>query len=219
MEITPLGHASFKIKGKTATIVTDPFDPLMVGLPFPKNISADIVTVSHLHHDHDFVSGVGKTESGEQVVISGPGEYEIKGVEITGIDTWHDTTNGSERGHNTIYKIYQDGLVLVHLGDLGHKLTEIQEETLNDVNILFVPVGGFYSLDAKTAAEVVAQIEPDIIIPMHYNREKLNQKIFHQLAPLADFLKEMGKEVITPLEKYKITKDDLPEEPQIVVLE
>lgn len=219
MEITPLGHAAFRIKGKTASIVTDPFNSTMVGLPFPKNTTADIVTVSHHHHDHDFTSVVGKPETEEQVVISGPGEYEVKGIQITGVATFHDGQQGAARGRNTVYKIEMDGLTLVHLGDLGHQLSETQVEELNNVQILFIPVGGFYSLDAKTASQVAAQIEANIVIPMHYNRPKLDQKVFGKLAALSDFLKEMGKDKIEPLPKLKITKEQLPEEPQIVVLE
>lgn len=217
MEIYPLGHASFKLKGKAATVVTDPFDPGVVGLKFPKT-TAHIVTVSHDHPDHNFVSLV-FGEDGPPVVFSGPGEYEARGVEIVGIATFHDGKNGSERGKNTVYKIEMDGISLVHLGDLGHKLIEEQVDVLNGVDVLFVPVGGIYTIDAHLAAEIVTELEPAVAIPMHYGRSGLNPKIFTNLSPLSAFLKEMGKEGITPQPKLKVTKDLLPPEMQVVVLE
>lgn len=214
MEISYLGHSSFKIKGKNAVVVTDPYDSHMVGLKFPK-VEADIVTVSHQHADHNFVEVV----EGTPVIISGPGEYEVKGVKIIGIISYHDDVSGSKRGKNTIYRIRVDGVSLVHAGDLGHKLDDRTLEMLDDVDILMVPVGGFYSLSASEASELISQLSPKIIIPMHYNHPKLNQKDFGQLSYVDAFLKEMGKEVLLPVEKLSVTKDKLPAEPQVVVLE
>lgn len=214
MEITHLGHSSFKLKGKSAVVVTDPFDPQMVGIKFPKT-EADIITISHNHADHNFQQAV----EGIPVVLSGPGEYEVKGVKILGISVFHDNSNGSERGKNTVYRISIDGITIVHCGDLGHKFNDIQLEMLNGANILLLPTGGFYTIDAQVACEVVSQMNPNIIIPMHYNSPNLNQENFGKLAGVDAFLKQMGKEGLIPQPKLVITKDKLSEEPMVVVLE
>lgn len=210
MDIYSLGHACFKIKGKTSTAIIDPFDPEFTGLKLPKDLSADIALKSHDHQDHSYLSAV----TGDHINIVGPGEYEVKGVMITGISSFHDKTQGSERGKNTIYHFEIEGLNVVHLGDLGHKLTEEQTEEIGTTDILLIPVGGVYTIDAKEASEVVAQLEPRIIIPMHYGTPGLK----FNLAPVEDFLKEMGVEKIEPQPKLSITKDKLPEEPQVIVL-
>ncbi len=218
MDIIPLGHAAFKLKGKSASVVCDPYNPDMVGLKFPKHTTADIITVSHAHPDHDFTEIVETTE--EKIVFAGPGEYEARGVEVMGIGVFHDTKEGGERGGNTIFRIDIDGVSVIHCGDLGHKLTEAQVEHIDNADIVLIPVGGFYTIDAHTAAEVVKQLEPYIVIPMHYQRPGLNQKMFSSLAPVSEFIKEMGQETITPLPKLSITKDKLTSETtQIVVLE
>lgn len=218
MDILPLGLSSFRLRGKDAVVVTDPYDPDMVGLKFPKDTTSDIITVSHNHKDHNHTQAV-KGVSEDPIVISGPGEYEAKGVEILGVATFHDTKGGSERGKNTVYKIEIDGISIVHCGDLGHKLGDSEIDQLDGVDVVLIPVGGFYSLDAETAASVVTQLEPRVVIPMHYQRPGLNQKVFSSLAPVSLFLKEMGKEGVTPVAKLKVTKDSLPQETQVVVLE
>ncbi len=214
MEISLIGHASFKLRGKTATVVTDPFDPKVMGIKFPKT-TADIVTVSHSHPDHSFVGVL----EGDNLVIEGPGEYEVKGVKIWGVPTFHDTTNGKERGKNTVYRMEIDRVSIVHLGDLGHKLTDVQVDSLDGVDILLVPVGGFYTIDGEVAAAISSQLEAKIVIPMHYNRRDLDQKRFGKLAGVDVFLKEMGKSGIIPQPKLLITKEKLPLEPTVVVLE
>lgn len=214
MEITHLGHASFKIRGKNVTLVTDPFNPQMLGIKFP-SVTADVVTISHDHEDHNFK---GQLE-GEPIIFSAPGEYEVKGAKIIGIPTFHDNSKGTERGKNTVYRMTVDGVTIVHCGDLGHKFDDIQLETLEGANILMLPVGGFYTIDAATASEVVSQVNPSIIIPMHYNTPSLDQKVFSKLAGVEVFLKQMGKEGIFPQQKLVITKDKLPVEPMVVVLE
>ncbi len=214
MEITYLGHASFKIRAKLATLITDPFDP-SVGLKFPKHLTADIVTVSHDHPDHNATSEI----DGSPFIIRGPGEYEISGVSVVGLSSFHDESRGSERGKNTIYRIEIEGVSIVHLGDLGHPLTTGDVEALNGVDILLVPTGGFYTIDAKTAAQIVHEVDPYIVIPMHFGRAELNQKTFSALSPVAVFLKEMGKSELTSQSKLIVTRDKLPEELQVVVLE
>ena len=214
MDITHLGHSSFKIKGKNAALVTDPFSAEDTGLKFPK-VEAEIVTVSHQHGDHNFV-GSGKWEVGnETLVISGPGEYESKGVKILGISSFHDSSNGSERGKNTIFKIIMAGVNLCHLGDLGHKLEVGTVDLLDGVDILMIPVGEIHTIEVKIAAEIIAQLEPKIVIPMHYQVPGLK----FQLEPVEKFLLEMGKPEIKPVPKLTISKDKLPEEMEVIVLE
>lgn len=211
MEIRYLGHASFRIKGKKAILVTDPYDSY-IGFKMPK-VSADIITVSHDHQDHNNVAAVGKTVRREPFVISGPGEYEILGVSVFGIASFHDDSGGKERGKNTIYVINIDGMRLVHLGDLGHKLDDQQLEEVNGADILFIPVGSVYTIGSKMAVEVIGQIQPKIIIPMHYKVPGLTL----DLVPVDEFLKEMGVEV-KPVPRLVISKDKLPEEREVVVL-
>lgn len=195
MEIQFFGHSCFRIKGKQVILITDPFDLQSVGLKFPQ-IFADIITVSRQHSDHNNVSAVsGTSRRPEPFVVTGPGEYEISGVSIFGIPS----------GKNTIYIIDVDDLRLVHLGDLGHKLTETQLEEINGVDVLFVPVGGGDALDSQKAVEVVTQVEPKIVIPMH--------------SPIEDFLKLIGAEETKPVQKLVISKEKLPEERQVVVLD
>jgi len=211
MEISFLGHSSFLIKGKEVAIVTDPFDPKETGFAFPK-AKADIVAVSRDHPDHNFVEGIG----GEPFIISGPGEYEIKGVRIFGIPAFRDNKKGAERGKTTLYLIEMDDLSLVHLGDLGHKLEHDQVEELNSVGILMVPVGGAgVQLDAEKAAEVVAQLEPYIVLPMHYRESEETKKF----DPVDKFLEQMGEENVQREKKLKVTKSSLPEDTEVVVLE
>lgn len=212
MEISFLGQASFKIRSKETTVVTDPFQEAMVGFPFPKT-EAEIVTVSHSHEDHSATSQVG----GDPFIITGPGEYEVKGILIFGTGCFHDQRNGAERGTNTIYTFEIEGLRLCHLGDLGHKLTPEQLEELNGIDLLFIPVGGVYTLGPQEAIEVIAQIEPKMVIPMHYKVAGMNPT-FTQLAQVEDFLKAVGEEV-APLPKLVVSLDKLPEERQIVILE
>ncbi len=208
MEISSLGHASFKLRGKTVTVVTDPYDGKEMLVKFPKHIEADIVTISHDHHDHNAVNLVG----GSPFVVHGPGEYEIKDVAVIGVAGFHDETEGKDRGRNTMYRIELDGVKIGHLGDLGHTLSSAQVDLLDGIDILFVPVGGVYTIGAEIAAQVISDIEPRIVIPMHYANSMSN------LAPVEAFLKVMNKGEIVPVPKLTVSKDKLPAELQIVVL-
>src|SRR4030042_6122084 len=203
MEIAYLGHSSFKLKGRGASVITDPFGP-STGLKFPK-VEADIVTVSHHHHDHNAVDLVG----GNPFVISGPGEYEIKDVKLVGVASFHDGKEGKERGKNTIFNIRIDDLYICHLGDLGQaSFTSAQLEEIGQVDILLIPVGGTFTIDPAEAAKITASLEPKIVIPMHYFNPALKTK----LEEAGKFLEEMGKENLAPQQKVVITKDKLPEE-------
>lgn len=213
MDIAFLGHASFRLKGKTATLVTDPFDSEMVGLKFPK-VSADIVTVSHEHKDHNQVELVRDIKK----VVSGPGEYEINEVSIIGIASYHDEKKGKLRGKNTVYVIEMDGLRIVHLGDLGHKLSEKVLEQIGGVDVLMIPVGGEYTLGPTEAAEMVRSVEPKIVVPMHYQRPKLNPEAFAKLVPVDSFLTQMGLPV-EKTNKLSIKAETIGEEQKVVLFE
>lgn len=213
MLITYLGHSCFKLQDKTGTdgivLVTDPFDKA-TGYKVP-NFEADIVTVSHDHHDHSNTDVL----RGKPFVIDSAGEYDVKNILVEGIDSFHDEKNGAERGRNIIYRIEIDDITIAHLGDLGHVLNDSQLERLAGVDILLIPVGGKYTLDAKQSVEVISQIEPRIIIPMHY---KMPESSVKDLEGVDKFVKEIG---IAPREeeKLKISKKDLPqEEMELVVL-
>ncbi len=202
MTINWYGHSCFKItnQGGHLTIITDPFDK-SVGLTPPRG-NADIVTVSHDHSDHNNVQAI----SGQPFIIDAPGEYEIKGIKIIGCSSYHDKKKGEERGLNTIYLMEIDKLRVCHLGDFGQeRLTDRQLEALGQVDVLIVPVGGTYTIEAAEAVKVAEQLEPHLIIPMHYKLPGL--KI--NLAGLDNFLKEMGLDKKPALDKLTIKKKDL----------
>lgn len=212
MIITWQGHSCFKLQDKVSadgiTVVTDPFSK-DTGLKVP-SFEADIVTVSHDHDDHNNVSAL----RGNPFVINRAGEYDVKGVFIEGVDSYHDGINGKERGENIIYRIEIDDISVVHLGDLGQTLDDAQLEKLAGTDILMIPVGGHYTLDAKKAVEVISQVEPRIVIPMHYRHPDVK----FDLDEVDKFIKELGLKP-TYEEKLKITKRDLPqEEMELVIL-
>lgn len=213
MEIKYLGHASFLIKSKNARLITDPFDSQMVGIKLPK-IEADVVTISHHHQDHDFMACV----SGEPLVIDLPGEYERRGFRIFGYPSYHDKVAGKERGKNTLFKIETESIRVLHCGDLGFVPDEKFLETLGEIDILLVPVGGYYTIDAKEALSLAKKIEPAIIIPMHYATEKHNPQVFGKIATVDDFLREVHQ-TPEPQDKLVIKKEDLAEmEMKVIIL-
>lgn len=223
MDIYWYGQACFKLKGKNATVVIDPYDPDFTGFKLPKDLQADVVLTTHDHKDHNFVSGVGTFQGAKPIVFSEPGEYEVSGVVITGINSFHDNSEGSERGVNIIFHLLFDNLDIVHLGDLGQtKLTEEQIAAVGQTDILLIPVGSIYTIDSKAASDIVSQLEPKIIIPMHYGMDKsfLSEKegLKFELKGVDSFLKEMGVENAVPTLKLSITKDRLPEESQVILL-
>ncbi len=209
MEIIWLGHSCFKIRGSQATIITDPYSPdfgYSLGKP-----SARIVTVSHQHPGHSYVEGVG----GALRLVTGPGEYEIGGVLIIGMSTFHDGENGSQRGKNTVYLMEVDEISVCHLGDLGHMLTAEQMEELGSVDILLIPVGGVSTINALVAAEIVRQLEPKVVIPMHYKTKVLSL----ELEPVDRFLKEIGVEQVTSQAKLSFNRSSLPVSTQVFLLD
>ena len=205
--ITWFGQSCFRIEAKEGSILTDPFSK-DIGLK-PPRIKDDIITVSHQHFDHN---NVGEANP-EAFIIQNPGEYEKQGIAVRGIASFHDNKQGVERGPNTIYVFKAEDMTVAHLGDLGHVLTDAQIEAVGDVDMVLIPVGGTYTIDAKTAAQVIGQIEPKIIVPMHYKVPGLNV----DLDGPEKFIKEMG---LTPekTDKFKITKKLLPAEEMKLVI-
>jgi len=208
MEITWLGHSCFKIKGKEVTLITDPYDE-SIGYPWVKT-TANIVTVSHHHPGHSYSAGV----DGNPKVLNRPGEYEISDVFIIGFPNFHDSEHGKTLGRNTVFLIEMEDISLCHLGDLGHLPSPRQLEELSDVAVLFVPVGGVSTTDAKMAAEIVRFLNPKVVIPMHYETE-----IVTWLEPLSKFIKEMGLREAIPQPKLSITRSNLPLETKVMVLD
>lgn len=209
------GQSLFQIitspkKNNQIKMVIDPFDK-DIGLRVPK-LEADILLVTHQHHDHNNIKAV----AGNPFLIEGSGEYEVKDIFIQGIPSFHDNSQGKERGENTIYSIEAEDLRLCHLGDFGQKeLTQEQLEKIGEVDILMIPVGGTYTISAKEALKIMSQLEPKITIPMHYALAKLKIK----LDPLDKFLKAFGIKSLEPVKKLSIKKKDiLPEEAKIVAL-
>ena len=208
MEITWLGHSCFRIKGKSGVVITDPYSPdLGYSLGKP---TARIVTVSHQHPGHSYVQGIGD----EPKLVTGPGEYEINSVLIIGITTFHDEERGGKRGKNTVYVMELDEVSVCHLGDLGHVLTTEQLEDIGNVDMLLLPVGGVSTIDAPGAAQVVRQLEPKVVVPMHYKTPALNW----ELEPVERFLKEMGVRESEPQPKLSVTKSNLPLSMQVCLL-
>jgi len=208
VDITWLGLSCFRIRGSQAVIITDPFPPGL-GYTLGKQ-TADIVTVSHQHPSHSYDQGIGS----EHRLVKGPGEYEISGVLILGVSTYHDSVKGQSRGKNTIYLMEIDGVNVLHLGDLGHALNDEQAEEIGNVDILLLPVGGVNTTNAAMAAEVIRKLEPKVVVPMHYKTEKGSP----DLEPVENFLKEMGKTLVEPRPKLTISRNSLPLTTEVVVL-
>lgn len=213
MEFSWFGHSCFQLRGKNVILITDPVTPQQEN---PEEVSklikinASIITVSHDHPGHNYIQGVG----GKPRVVHGPGEYEISDVLITGVSSFHDDERGKKLGRNTIYIIHMDDLVICHLGDLGHVLQEQQLEEVADADILLLPIGGGNSINATQAAEIISQVEPRVVIPMHYHPEQSEGRP----AQLDKFCREMGVEAIEPQPKFTITKNSLPATMQVVLL-
>src|SRR3989338_7453928 len=211
MTINWFGKSCFRIEAKEGSVLIDRFSEERTGLKPPK-VKDDIFLVTHEHRDHNNIEGLNP----EAFLINTPGEYEKKGIAIRGISSYHDKTEGKERGLNTIYVIKAEDVTICHLGDLGQeKLDEKQVDEIGDIDILLVPVGGNYTINGKEAVGVIGQIEPKIIIPMHSKIKDLKVEI----EGLEKFVKELG---LTPekINKYKISKKLLPlEEMKLVVLE
>lgn len=193
MKIKWLGHSCFKMASKEGIrVVTDPFDDNL-GYKIP-SVEADIVTVSHGHYDHNFVDCI----NGDYEVVNKVGNFSIKNIAITGVHTFHDKEEGAKNGDNIVYTFDIDGIKVCHLGDLGHKLAPSQIAMIGDVDVLMIPVGGTYTLDAEEAVEVIAQLNPSITIPMHYKTPVLTiniDKVDKFLEAVGEY-EEINKQVI-----------------------
>jgi L-ascorbate metabolism protein UlaG (beta-lactamase superfamily) len=211
MEITWYGLSCFRLTERNlATVVTDPYDCQVAGYE-PLKLRSDILTVSHEAPGHSYTSAV----KGYTHLITTPGEYEIGGVFITGIQTNGYGKKESDEQRNTLYVFDYEGVTVAHLGDLRRVPNQTEIEALGTVHIALVPVGGGGGLNAAKAAEVISLLEPGYVIPMHYGSAGCNLK----LAPLNKFLKEMGLGTIKPQSSLKVTKSMIPEDTRVVVLE
>ena len=209
MKIRWLGHSAFLITADDGTrIITDPYgvypDLHYAQIEGP----ADIVVVSHKHGDH-----FGAKVKGNPKVVSGEGKKNERGIEFNGIEVYHDASKGSQRGPSTIFCFTVNGVRLCHLGDLGHPLSGPEIAEIGQVDVLIIPVGGFYTIDAATATKICDQIKHRVIIPMHYKNDKCNFSI----SGVEDFLK--GKENVKRLNTsdLELTMGQLPRETEIVV--
>lgn len=207
-EIIWLGHSCFRLRGREATIVTDPYSRRL-GFDFGKP-RADIVSASRPGEFYHFFEAV----KGEPKVVEGPGEYEINDVFITGIGTFADNENGKKRGKNTVYIFDLEGLQICHLGALGHTPSSEQLEQMNNVDVLLIPVGGNTTINAQQASEAISTIEPHIVIPMHYKIDTLDT----DLDDLSKFAQEMGLKEPAPQEKFNLKPSDVPEGTKVVIL-
>lgn len=207
VDVTWLGQSCFRLRGRGAAVVTDPFPPSLG----PKlRLEGNLVTVSHQHENHSHVQSVKDAH-----VIEGPGEYEVAGVTVRGLPTFHDDKKGAEHGRNTVYVIELDDVRVCHLGDLGHTLDDHTLETIGNVDVLLVPVGGGRTLDGARAAEVVRQVEPRYVVPMHFGHSSLRT----DLAPVERFLKEMSVPEAEPQSKLTVQPSSTEAETKVVVLE
>lgn len=209
MQITWYGHSCFRLRSRKGSVITDPYGGGM-GYSIPR-LRADIVTVSHDHPHHANVKAI----KGKPKIISGPGEYEIKGIFVIGIPVSENTRKNGQGGGNTIYVFDFDGITVCHLGDLRRVPTQAQVEELSDVDVLLIPVGGGTSIGAAKASDVISLLEPKIVIPMHYRTEGLKGL---KLEPVDPFLKEMGAKDVEPQNVLKVTKGSLPTEAQVVIM-
>ena len=211
MVITWYGHACFKIQSGDTVLVVDPFAK-EIGLT-PPRFRADVVLVTHAHADHANAAAIG----GEPFLISGPGEYEIKGINVLGLETFHDENGGRERGKNTIYRITVEGITILHMGDFGEReVRDVTLEGIGDIGVLMIPVGGKYTIDGERAEKIVRQIEPGFVIPMHYQLPGLK----YGLDNVDAFLKEMGASKGDAVDKLMIKEKDVAEDKktEVVVL-
>jgi L-ascorbate metabolism protein UlaG (beta-lactamase superfamily) len=214
MNIKWHGQSCFSInssRGKDANIniVIDPYDE-STGFKLPK-LEADVVLVTHDHKDHNNAKAV----SGAPFLIEGPGEYEVKEVFVNGVNSFHDDKGGKDKGLNTIYTIETEEIKICHLGDLGQaELTPEQTEQIGDVDILMIPIGGDFTISAKEAGKIIAELEPSIVIPMHYAIPKAKMK----LDGIEPFLKVMGIKKPEALPKLSVKKKDILEEETKVIL-
>ncbi len=216
MTLTYHGHSTFKLKGKRGTVITDPYDDF-IGFSLART-SADIVTVSHHHKDHDAVDKITGTARREKpFIIDEPGEYEVGRISVFGTPSFHDASKGAERGTNIIFTILMDNIRVCHLGDLGHELTNEQVEAIGDIDVLLCPVGGQFTINPELAVKTIHLLEPGYVVPMHFKTQDHNPDVFSDLKTLEDFFNEYGMSP-APVDKLELENTSIPEETELVVL-
>jgi L-ascorbate metabolism protein UlaG (beta-lactamase superfamily) len=208
LDVTWLGHGCFRLRGRGAAVVTDPYPPA-IGLKLQR-LEANLVTVSHEHENHNYTQVVR-----DAYEIRGPGEYEVAGVSVIGVPSYHDAEKGARHGRNTIYLIEIDDVRVCHLGDLGSALDDAEAEATSAPDVLLVPVGGRTVINAAQAAQVVRQLEPRYVVPMHYAIPGLKL----ELDPLDRFLKEMAVTAAEPQPKLSVQASSGEYDTKVIVLE
>lgn len=214
MIINWFGQSCFKIQGQDSTLITDPFDNSF-GLKIPR-LTADIVTVSHDDNEANNIEAVKGMGENQPFVINNPGEYEIKNIFVYGIPTHHGEQGGKEKSLTNLYLIEIDQIKIAHLGNLDHVLSNGEVERLEGADILMIPVGGNTTLSAKQATELISQLEPRIVIPMYYQIPGLKSK--NKIDGISSFCKEFGVCPTEEINKFKVTKKDLPQEDLKVII-
>ncbi len=210
MKIKWLGHSCFLITNKRGiNILTDPFDDTL-GYKMTKE-KINIITISHEHYDHNNTMGI----KGKPVVLKGTVNRDTHKMIFKGISSYHDSVYGKNRGNNTIFFFFLDEMVLCHLGDLGHVLENRQLEEINQVDILFIPVGGYYTLNHIQADQVIEQLKPKIVLPMHYKTDAIKWPI----DPLSFFLDKQDNIKIMGENSFEIEAGALPEKTAVYVLD
>lgn len=218
MDIQYVGHSCFRLRGKEGLVITDPFAS-SVGFSCPK-LSADVITVSHDHQDHNQIQLIRATSNRNRpFVVRQPGEYEIQNISVYGYPSYHDDQQGKIRGKNVMFSIFLDGVHVLHLGDLGHILDQKTVEDIPDIDVLLIPVGGVYTIDPQQALELISLLEPSYVVPMHFRTDKHSSE-FAELATVDDFIKKSGKQPrITDKLTLSGPKTSDDAETQVVVLE
>jgi len=214
MKVKYYGHAAFLITSNQGKrIITDPYKPGAFGAMSYGVIpdEADVVLVSHDHDDHNDSGGL----PGNPEVVRSPGKQSAHGIEFNGIATFHDSSSGKERGDNIIFTFTLDGTTICHLGDLGHVLSQNEVEAIGAVDLLMIPVGGFYTIDSKEASQVAGQLNPSIIIPMHFKTGKCEFPI----TPVEEFTKGKANVKVMSSSEISLDKGGLPKETEIIVLQ
>jgi len=214
MEITWLGYSSFRLKGKDTILITDPFPPAKEDKA--SQMSANIVTISHPHFHHSYLEGI----SGNPVVISGPGEYEVAEAFVWGYPSFHDSESGAKLGKNTVYLMHWEELTLCHMGDIGHIPGPELASKLSNIDILMVPAGSGSTLKASIAAQVVRLLEPKIIIPMHFRPDgaAASETSGQDTDTVTKFLAEVGGKDAVPQPRFNISRSSIPEKAKVVLL-
>ena len=211
VDVEWFGHACFCVRGKTKTLMFDPFKG--IGLPEPK-VKADIVLCSHSHQDHNNTNPVRHEKS--IVMEEFTGTKQIDGVSIRGVPVFHDESQGSERGRNSVYAVHFEDVAFCHLGDLGHGLSSSQVNEIGSTDVLFLPIGGFFTIDPDQAREVMESLKPKIAVPMHYRMPGMSA-MFRPLKTVEDFVRSGDNVRRLDGATFTVTKVDLPEKRVIIV--